>query len=173
VRIGETFQIAGKWCFFVAVSANEKEFAEKKEKGLTGQDFSDAETLKGNSSSFPTLYHTCAGSEANRPADADTEMRVSSSSPEEINSRLSFADTRASESTPTLASASRGGGLFGNTTSTSAKGGRDERGGLFGSSASAASPRCEQAAPSTSTSPFGTCASDNLPNFFGKIRPRT
>ncbi|KAF8856070.1 hypothetical protein BDZ45DRAFT_625561 [Acephala macrosclerotiorum] len=32
VRLGEKFQIAGKWCSFVAVSANDREIAEKKQK---------------------------------------------------------------------------------------------------------------------------------------------
>jgi hypothetical protein len=34
VRLGEKFQIAGKWCSFVAVAANDKEIAEKEKKDI-------------------------------------------------------------------------------------------------------------------------------------------
>lgn len=52
VRLGEKFQIAGKWCSFVAVAANDKEIAEKEEsmreqKSLVVDD--DGEILAGES----------------------------------------------------------------------------------------------------------------------------
>ncbi|CZR66493.1 related to Vault poly[ADP-ribose] polymerase [Phialocephala subalpina] len=44
VRLGEKFQIAGKWCSFVAVAANDKDIAEKKKKaGESSLDTDDDE----------------------------------------------------------------------------------------------------------------------------------
>jgi hypothetical protein len=56
VRLGEKFQIAGKWCSFVAVAANDKEIAEKEEsmreqKSLVVDD--DGEILAGESTFLP------------------------------------------------------------------------------------------------------------------------
>jgi hypothetical protein len=49
VRLGEKFQVAGKWCSFVAVAANDKEIEEKKNRAATlkgsGEEFKEAVSI--------------------------------------------------------------------------------------------------------------------------------
>ncbi|KAH6693333.1 von Willebrand factor type A domain-containing protein [Leptodontidium sp. MPI-SDFR-AT-0119] len=89
IRLGEKFQIVGKWCSFVAVAANDKEIAEKVQGGdemdheydmmgvdeFADEDFADASV---NDSMLSAHVSTSFASTTQAPA---RRMRLSSSGP--------------------------------------------------------------------------------------------
>ncbi len=98
VRLGEKFQIAGKWCSFVAVAANDQEIAQKKKKIAT--ESSD----DGRISPFTNDAGTCIDDMvANKSDDFDLEEDVQYTPSSEDHEDDGFmvvdpAHTRASRS---------------------------------------------------------------------------
>ncbi|KUJ09677.1 uncharacterized protein LY89DRAFT_627904 [Mollisia scopiformis] len=81
VRLGEKFQIAGKWCSFVAVAANDKEIAEKKDEAAASAGDHTTDDLDSDSDYIVhSLDDAVAPSAPSRPYGAGFSYQSSYSS---------------------------------------------------------------------------------------------